>query len=524
MGLMLNSLPWAWHLGAGLATMALVFLIGVPLFRIAMRRLVLVLFGSDVAGGTAAASRLARVWVLMLAVLALEIGAATGGLKLPQVVNHWLGRLLVPAVLIFGLEFFRIVVLDYLLASRRRVPKILHDIGVGVVYATVALIALSSAFNINLAPILTFSGLFSIVLGLALQDTLGNLMAGLAIHGEPPFSIGDWVSIDGTPAQIKEITWRAVKALTMRQELIAIPNATVGKAQIINYSQPTGIFAEEILIGVAYDVPPAEAISALESCVAQTPCILAEPAATVRLARFDDSAMSYRIRFFIDGFRNREPVVDELMARVWYKFQQRGLAIAFPTRTVIQQDESVRLAQERELKLETFGGVDLLMALDDSERRSLAAAARIARYRQDELVFAQGDPGDSLYIIARGRIELLIGIGDEALPIATLEQGAFFGEMALLTGELRSASARTLEPCDLVVLAKADLDPLFRRRPEVPLAISRIIADRKARTSSARQRLEHELESRIARAGHDEDTEADTMELFNRIKTFFRLV
>ncbi len=275
---------------------------------------------------------------------------------------------------------------------------------------------------------------------------------------------------------------------------------------------------------MAYDVPPAETISALEACVVQTRGILPEPAATVRLERFDESAMSYRIRFFIDGFLNREPVVNELMSRVWYKFQQRGLAIPFPTRTVIQQDESIRMEQERELKLATFGGVDLLMALDESERRSLAAAARIARYRHDELVFAQGDAGDSLYIIARGRIELLIGIGDEALPIATLEQGAFFGEMALLTGELRSATARTLEPCDLVVLAKADLDPLFRRRPEVPLAISRIIADRKARTRSERERLEHELESRIARADHAEDAEADTMEIFNRIKTFFRLV
>ncbi|MBU6429877.1 MAG: cyclic nucleotide-binding domain-containing protein, partial [Cyanobacteria bacterium REEB65] len=162
--------------------------------------------------------------------------------------------------------------------------------------------------------------------------------------------------------------------------------------------------------------------------------------------------------------------------------------------------------------------------LADDKRRELAQIARVARYRAGETIFNQGDTGNSLYILSQGRVELLIGVGDQAHPISVLEEGAFFGEMALLTGEPRSATARTLTPSDIVVLTKRDLEILFHEYPDVPLEISRVIGERQAKTSQAQRRLEQALESRLAQAGQpDPGAEEATREVFTKIKAFFKL-
>lgn len=522
---MLQELLGAGRLGYGLAAVALVFVAGLPFYRLVVRRLLLKLFSAQNRYAEASARRLAWIYVVLLAIVALEVGRMTAGLFLPSPVEFWIERLLGPIAAVFALEIVRIVLLDGLVGSQRRVPKILHDIAVALIYMVVGLVFLSEVFGVNLAPILTFSGLFSIVLGLALQDTLGNLFSGLAINMEPPFEIGDWVNIDGSAAQIREITWRAVKALTPRQELVVIPNATVGKAKIVNYSRPTAPYAEELSVGVSYDAAPADATTALEDCLAQCPGVLREPAPTVFLLRFDDSTQTFRVRFFLERFENRDQIVADLHSRIWYKFQQEGLEIAYPTRTVLSPDNSRRTEREREIKLSAFEAVEFLSALSDAERQELASGARVLKFGADEIVFRQDQPGDSLYIIFKGRVELLFGLGDEARRFAVLQEGAVFGEMALLTGEPRSGTVRTLTPCDLVVLTKADLDPLFHRRPEVPMAISRVVASHKATISEERKRREREIETRVAQVNpHETDNEAATLEIFNKIKTFFKLV
>lgn len=523
---MFSATSQALHLGYGLLILVGVVLLGLPLYRMVFGRLLLAAFAEDRAGGDAAVKRLARAYIVMVAILGIEAARATTGLAASGPLADWTDRLLGPAVAFFAIETFRAVAIDLVVVSRRKraVPKILRDIGIGVLYVVVALIFLSRDYNLNLAPILTFSGLFSIVIGMALQDTLGNLFSGLAINMEPPFSIGDWVIIDDQTAQIREITWRATKALTRRHELVILPNSVVAKAKIVNLSRPSSAFAHDVLIGVSYHTPPAKIVQALESCIAQTEQILRSPAPSIKLVNFGESAQEFRLRVFLDGYENQSNIVDDLLSRIWYKFQQLGYEIAFPARTLYEKDHSHQNKLDVELKLDTFGRVDFLAALGDDERKELATCARIAKYQAGEIVFSQGDPGDSLYILSEGRIELLIGVEDEAHPIATLEEGSYFGEMALLTGEPRSATARTLTPCDVVVLTKRDLEHLFHDRPEVPMAISRVIGERQAQTTEKHRRIEEALESRVAKAHQGSaGSEEAALEIFNKIKSFFKL-
>ncbi|MBU6428217.1 MAG: mechanosensitive ion channel family protein, partial [Cyanobacteria bacterium REEB65] len=345
---MLSNPLQAAQIGYSLLAVIAIVVLGLPFYRLVIRRTLLFLFKEDPAGGMVAVKRLARVYVVMLVVLALEVGRSTAGIPFGGEFGPWLDRLLPLAVALFSIEIFRVVVIDFLAVSRRKnaVPKILRDIGAGLLYVVVTLAFLSQFYNLNLTPILTFSGLFSIVLGMALQDTLGNLFSGLAINLEPPFAIGDWVQIEGEYAQIKEITWRATKALTRRHELVILPNSTVAKAKITNYSQPSSVFALEIVVGVVYDAPPAPVMAALHSCVDQSDRILAFPPPTVRMVKFDDSSIDYRIRFFIDRYESRGHVIDDLHSRIWYKFQQLGYGFAFPTRTIVSPDAAAQQSRD----------------------------------------------------------------------------------------------------------------------------------------------------------------------------------
>ena len=96
----------------------------------------------------------------------------------------------------------------------------------------------------------------AVVIGLALQDTLGNLFAGLAIQIEKPFRVGDWVTIGGQDGMVSEITWRATKMRTKAGNFVVVPNSVLAKDTIPNYSEPTRSLRLQVEVGASYEVPP----------------------------------------------------------------------------------------------------------------------------------------------------------------------------------------------------------------------------------------------------------------------------
>ncbi len=125
------------------------------------------------------------------------------------------------------------------LRSRRGLvtPKILRDVvELGLFLVAVALI-LHHALNIDLGGLLATSAALSVVVGLALQETLGNLFAGLVLQVEPPFSVGDWVSVAGHAGQVVQVAWRGTKIVTLRREEITIPNGVIAKESVVNFSR-----------------------------------------------------------------------------------------------------------------------------------------------------------------------------------------------------------------------------------------------------------------------------------------------
>lgn len=332
-----------------------------------------------------------------------------------------------------------------------RFPTILQD----AIVIGLLLIVSTFAFDERL---LTTSAVSAVVIGFALQDTLGNAFAGLAIQSERPFNVGHWIRVGDFEGRVAEVTWRATKLRTKSGNFVILPNNLVAKEAITNYSEPAAPTRLEVEVGAAYGTPPNDVKSAIREAMAQSSCVLAAPAPDVVLVGFDASAITYRARFWVADYERDEASRDQVRTAIYYAFSRRGIEIPFPIQVQYDRewpepDEAAKQRQREGL----VAGVDLFASLDDEQRRAIAAATATRVFGDGEVVVRQGEPGHSMYIICSGNATVVLE--PEKQVVATIEKGGYFGEMSLLTGDPRSATV--VARGDVVVL-EIDAE-LFRK-------------------------------------------------------------
>ncbi len=431
--------------------------------------------------------------------LALSLGAFAGSLALFHALvrgTEWL----TPYVAILGLfalvytgfKIAEILVCDVMAVRRGRVPPpgILRDIVSAVFAALVLVLLLRSILGVDATALVATSAALSIVLGLALQETLSNLFAGLALMVERPFEPGDWVRFGDRIGRVTEVSWRAVKLQLIRQEdYLVVPNSVVAKSEIVNLSQPTPLHGQSVDVGVVYTESPSRVSRALADAALEVEGVLREPPPRAIVVRFDHYAVLYRLTYWIQDFARVLDIEGQVLAHIWYAFRRHGIRIPFPTSDVRWRDAAVTEAAEQRAELARVAGllrsVDFLAALTQEEIDRLAGEARIAPFPPGMVVVRQGEAGDSLFVIAQGRVQVSVAPppGGPERPVAVIDEGDYFGEMSLLTGAPRSATCRTLEDTELLVLTKEALRPVLLGDPAAAERLS---------LAMAKRRVEHE--------------------------------
>jgi len=330
-----------------------------------------------------------------------------------------------------------------------RFPSIVQDaivIGLFLLLATVA-------FEDKL---LATSAVSAVVVGFALQDTLGNAFAGLAIQSEKPFNVGHWVRVGEFEGRVMEVTWRATKIRTKAGNFVIVPNNVVGKEAITNYSEPALPTRLEVDVGATYLATPSAVKTALLEAIGNVAGVLRTPAPDVLLLAFDASAITYRLRFWIDDFDQDDETKSAARVAIFYAFERHGIEIPWPIQIQYERDwpdsDAGSRTREREKLL---AGVDLFASLTDDQRRAVAAGATIRRYGHGEAIVRQGEPGESMYVVCSGAVTVALEDdpgrpGGRRREVATIRSGGYFGEMSLLTGEPRTASV--IAAGDTVVL------------------------------------------------------------------------
>jgi small-conductance mechanosensitive channel/CRP-like cAMP-binding protein len=343
-----------------------------------------------------------------------------------------------------------------------RFPLILQD-------AIILGLVLFAATFIS-AELVTTSAVSAVVIGFALQDTLGNAFAGLAIQSEKPFHVGQWVRIGEFDGRVAEVTWRATKLRTKAGNFVIVPNNVVAKEAIVNYSEPSAPLRIEVEVGATYLVPPSQVKAAMMEALRHSSRVLSAPAPEVLLGGFGDSAINYRARFWVADFSQDEVARDEVRMAIFYSFQRHNIEIPWPTQVQYErnwdvQDVSKKLEEEEQL----LASVDLFESLAPELRSQIAHAAPMAVYGSGETIVKEGEDGHSMFIVMSGVVRVVLG--PERQEVARIERGGYFGEMSLLTGEPRTATV--LASGDVVVV-EIDAE-LFRRIGAIhPEAIEKI--------------------------------------------------
>src|SRR5262249_7674874 len=298
--------------------------------------------------------------------------------------------------------------------------------------------------------------------------------------------------------------------------------SVVAKSKIVNMSQPLPIHGHVIEVCAPFSEPPGRVRQVLIEAALDAPGVLRQPSPIARITRFESSAIVYHLVYYLDDYPRIYDLEGDVLARCWYAFRRHGIEMPFPVSDLLMRDATKVADEARATEVgritALLTGVEFLEALTTEQLQRLASESRIVPFPVGGTVVRQGDEGDSLFLVAEGRVEVSVratGVGPEQ-TLATLGPGDYFGEMSLLTGAPRSATIRAVEETRLVALRKEALRPLLVADPTVLERLSKTLARRQAEREDAIHRA---AVSEYEGSGGDRASQ-----LLNRMRRFFGLM
>lgn len=363
--------------------------------------------------------------------------------------------------------------------SQVKAPKFLSQLVGLVVVVLTALVIMGAIYGQSVQGAVFGSTVVVGIIGFAMQDLLGNIIAGIALEIGKPFKPGDWLKVDGGHAEVIEVNWRSTRLRNNDAVYIDIPNKTIAGATIVNLTFPTREHAVRIIVGFDYGAPPNFVKDCLSRAAVSAPGVLAKPAPKVFLKEFADCAIHYEIKFWLDDETRYNDILDAVRTNIWYEAQRSNIRIPFPIRTV-QIDRTKATAQPAmEAARSSAKKQPFLQLLDPEQTDKLLSSARLQRFGRGERVIEQGADGGSMFMLMRGEASVLVKANGCETQVASLQDGDYFGEMSLLTGEPRSATVIARTDCEMWEIGKDVLGEIFQHNQALVEKLSDLLAKRR---------------------------------------------
>lgn len=421
--------------------------------------------------------------VVFLLLTTLDVLFVTG-VQFPKMVEHYFMAVLYLAIAVLVIRISVMLLFGFLERTKRyRIPILVEELTKALLYGVAVIAIIQYTLNIQVTTVLATSAIITVVIGLALQETLGNLFAGLALQMDPAYQVGHWIRVGERTGKVEEVTWRATKLRTVNNDSIVIPNGIIAKETLMNLSYPVTAHAARLHIPVGYDVPPNRVDRVVREVLNQTPNVTMEPPPEVRVSDFKDYSIDYDLKFYYKDPGLLEPMLAAVRKGLWYHFRRNAVEIPLPIRELYIHDRQERLdTQKAMLKRlsESLRKVYLFASLDEDERLLIAEQLEEVRYASGEFIIREGEAGDSFFIIDQGEVEVFVNSqSGNRKSLATLSVGDFFGEIALLTGERRTASVQATLDVRVFRLKKDSFKSVLETRPDILDEISSVLSRRK---------------------------------------------
>lgn len=434
--------------------------------------------------------------------------------ELPEYMVHGLVRLfdvlwwVAPAILLnLALEpFFWRPRAD---RSGRQVPDVLRKFVSYVIYFIALYGIIVFVFETDITSLMATSGVIAAIIGFIIKANISNFFSGMVVNQGNAVRTGDWIKVAGyEEGRVEDITWRSTKLRSRDASLISIPNSAVSESLIHNFSYPDGISELSVIVRVdPYHSPDHIRKLLLDAAIAADG-VLENPGPTVRFRGIDGDAAAYGVGVSIRDYGRKGAVLESVWDRIWTAL--RVARVAMVPGGVSEAESDFRDKSAREV----LDAIDILIPFSDQAKDVLAEKVRRREIPPGETIVQQGDEGDSLFIVVEGVVGVWMTVaGPESLELVRMGAGSFFGEMALLTGEPRTATIISITEVLLFELTKEDLAPVLEKEPEIFKRLGEVLAERKL----VQERHHNQAQEQVRRR----ERKQLSQNLFVRIRRFF---
>ena len=383
-------------------------------------------------------------------------------------------------------------------------PRITEDIIVIIAYIAWGMVRLRYA-GLDLGSIVATSAMMTAVVAFAMQDTLGNILGGLALQLDNSVEIGDWIKVDDIAGKVVDIRWRSTLVETRNWETVVFPNSQLMKNKFVVLGRRTDQpvqWRRWVWFNVGLDTLPTKVISVVEDSILQTEInnVARNPPPNCVLMDMDNKGYArYAIRYWLTDLLQDDPTDAALRWHIMTALQRSGIKLAMEERSIHITKENEKyeeVVHNREilLRMKTLRRVELFSQMTDEELRVLAERLRYSPFSRGNIIARQGDQKSHwLYIIINGEAEVYLeSPGGGKRVLRDLGKGSFFGEMGMMTGAPRVASVVAKTDVECYRVDKEMFEEILRARPSIAEEMSHILVSRRAELDTALQDIDAE--------------------------------
>ena len=393
--------------------------------------------------------------------------------------------------------------------------------GIFVLILTLSFVA-HFVFDEPLTTIIAAAGGLGFVLGFAVQGLILDLFSGLAIQMDRPFKVGHFVNChnrfgESLIGRVEETSWRTTRLWTTDRNLVIVPNSYITSTIVTNYSMPEAIARFEIDYTLDFSVPSDRAIkifnAALTESIGSKGPLATPPPKTIFNGSNSDGAV-YKMRYYLDPVAvSPSKARNTINANVMHHLIYAGLTPSYDRQDIFYEKmPSQKSWMNKKDRVHLLSNIALFKGLSQPVLNSISESFQFKELKAGEALIKQGDDGESLFVLVEGLLEVSLQIEGKKKHLTFLRPGTFLGEMALLTGEKRSADVTSSTASLVGELTKDAIMPLAEKNPEILNKITAIVAKR--RLSNIEIGSENSKD-------HNEAIEKETKNLMGRVTNFF---
>lgn len=403
-------------------------------------------------------------------------------------------------------------------------PRILRDLATAAA-SIVAVFAVASRLGFNLSGIIATSAVVTAVVGFSLQDTLGNVMGGLALQLDNSISVNDWVRVGDVSGRVSEIRWRYTAVETRNWETVIFPNSMLMKGQVVVVGRRAGqppYWRRWIYFSVDGSHVPSEVINATVDAITNSPLqrVAADPPPQCILMDFNDSGCRYAVRYWLTDIAADDPTDSSVRMRIYFALKRLGIPLAVSAQHVFMHDATHGHAESEQMRehskrLRVLEQLDLFKDLAEEERDIIAKGLKYAPFGKGETLTKQGNVAHWLYVIVSGDISILVSVDGSEREVSKLKGPTFVGEMGLLTGDPRTATIVAASNVECYRLDKSAFHTILQIRPTLAQTVAELLARRKTELEAVKEGLSAEAKEKRMKES--------SAQVLGRIRDFFGL-